>query len=157
MLSTDAHMYKLTWTCIHTCTHTYIHEHMYTHAHTTHLHTCTHIWSVCWNCKTWKHMGNKTSEAMNIMGTQLSLSLSFRLCDNLELENQISFISSHSLYFFRSEIVNQLIGNADKSDSFIDTNGLFYFLNKYYPLPHLYIAMIRKRYSRYAVMQEDLS
>lgn len=91
-------------------------------------------------------MGNKNSEVMNIMRTKLSLSLSFHLYDDLELENQISFISSHSLYFVRSEIVNQFIGNIDKNDSFIDINGfLFYFLNKCCLLPHLYIAMIRKR------------
>lgn len=142
-------MYQLTWACIRTWTHTYIHEQMYTHAHTTHLHTCTHTWSVCWNCKTWKHMGNKNSEAKNIMRTKLSLSLSFHLYDDLELENQISFISSHFLYFVRSEIVNQLIGNVDKNDRFIDTNGfLFHFLNKCCPLPYLYIARIRKRWSR---------
>lgn len=59
-------------------------------------------------------MGNKNSEAKNIMRTKLSLSLSFHLYDDLELENQISFISSHFLYFVRSEIVNQLIGDVDK-------------------------------------------
>lgn len=51
---------------------------------------------------------------MNIIKTNLSLSSSFHLRHELEFENEDYFIPSHSLYFVRSEIVNQLIGNIGK-------------------------------------------
>lgn len=156
--------------CVHWCTHVQTHMDMHTHMHAhiytwTHVHTCTHhtfahmyTYMKCMlKLQDLKTHGKQNQWGHEYYGNKVLTVLSFHLYDDLESENQISFISSHSLYFFRSEIVNQLIGNVDKSDSFIDTNGLFYFLNKCYPLPHFYIAMIRKRYSRYAVMQEDLS